>query len=312
MPLSIIRQDITKLSCDAIVNAAGNALLGGGGVDGAIHAAAGPRFLEECKKIGGCPTGEARITKGYNLPCRYVIHTVGPIWQGGQAGEEQLLRSCYQNALKLAVRYRCKSVAFSLISGGIYGYPKDQALQVAMDEIGRFLMQNDMQVYIVVFDRTTFQISQQLFSDVKAYIDDVYWREHHNAEREAARVPEMNAMMPAPVPVSAKKKKGLLNKPRKPKAEGSYPAQDAGYAYMAPQPRRQQMMQAPMPPSSTNLNDMLKMRDESFTQMLLRLIDEREMKDSECYKKANIDRKLFSKIRKNPQNWMKPGSENCC
>lgn len=250
MPLQIVRNDITKMKCDAIVNAANSTLLGGGGVDGAIHKAAGKGLLLECMKLGGCKTGEAKITGGYNLPCKYIIHTVGPVWKGGHSSEEKLLRSCYRESLLLAKKNDCESVAFPLISAGVYGYPKDKALQVAVDEISSFLFENDITVYIVVFDQKSFNISQKLVSDIREYIDERYVEKH--AAMESIRL----KMMP-PMAVSDTASKESLD----------------------------------------SLDDALKQIDESFSQMLLRKIDEKGMTDSECYKKANVDRKLFSKIR---------------
>lgn len=257
MPIKIIRQDITMLECDAIVNAANNTLLGGGGVDGAIHRAAGEELLEECRTLGGCKTGQAKITGAYNLPCKYVIHTVGPIWKNGNYGEKDLLTSCYRNSLELAKQYECKSVAFPLISSGRFGYPKDKALRVATDTISDFLLENEMLVYIVVFDKKAFSIGKKLFCDIQQYIDDNY------AERFANR------------------RRGAF--------ESTVMFEDIDYDGMPCAPSMQK----------SSLDEMLLQIDESFSQMLLRKIDESGMTDSQCYKKANIDRKLFSKIKSN-------------
>lgn len=266
MPLQIVRNDITRMQVDAIVNAANESLLGGGGVDGCIHRAADPELLAECKALHGCKTGSAKITKGYRLPCKYVIHAVGPRWHGGQRGEQELLVACYRAALALAKEYGCESLAFPLISSGIYGYPKDQALKAAVDTISDFLLENDMMVYLVIFDRHAYQISGTLFADIAAYIDERYVDEH--TEDRSARLRSMNAFR---VEASA--------------ACEAPVCQDAIQQY------------ADSASQTMSLVDALGRMDESFSEMLLRKIDERGMTDAQCYKKANIDRKLFSKIR---------------
>lgn len=162
--IKIIKGDITKVKADAIVNAANKTLLGGGGVDGAIHRAAGPKLLEECKKLGGCETGEAKITKGYNLPAKYVIHTVGPVWRGGREDEEEKLASCYRNSLKLAVENNIKSIAFPSISTGAYGFPIEKAAPIALNEVKKFLEEKDVikEMIFVLFSEKDFQIYQNL------------------------------------------------------------------------------------------------------------------------------------------------------
>lgn len=262
MPFEIIRNDITKVYVDAIVNAANSSLLGGGGVDGAIHRAAGPELLEECRTLGSCETGKAKITKGYKLPAKYVIHTVGPVWQGGNNNEQELLADCYKNSLALAKEYNLESIAFPLISSGAFGYPKDKALKTAISVIGDFLLNNEMTVFLVVYDKAAFVLSEKLFSSITKYIDDKYIEEHPLDRNNRFEVRQ------------------LLNEYC---LEESVLLSEEAFS--------------PIQKRKRSLDDVVKYLEETFSQMLLRLIDEKGMTDAETYKKANIDRKLFSKIR---------------
>ena len=264
MPFRIIRNDITKVKADAVVNAANSSLLGGGGVDGAIHRAAGPELLKECRTLGGCNTGDAKITKGYKMPCKYIIHTVGPIWNGGRSGEKEQLYSCYKKSLELAKEYECGSVAFPLISSGVYGYPKDKALDVAVSAITDFLEENDMDITMVVFDKNAVSVSEKLISDVKKYIDDNYAEEHSSYfSRRNKEIRFWGECDEPDIKMSAD---------REYRTPESYVALSACF------------------------EDFDKL-DETFSQALLRMIDEKGLTDVQVYKKANIDRRLFSKIR---------------
>ena len=265
MPMKIIRNDITKMPVDVVVNAANIKLKIGGGVCGAIFSAAGVEKLqEECNTIGKCNVGQAVITSGYSLQAKHIIHTVGPIWRDGTSGEAKLLYNCYINSLTLALKHKCKAIAFPLISSGIYGYPKDQTLQIAISAIREFLLNHEMMVYLVVYDKRAFVLSEKLFSEIEKYIDDNYVEKHLHSEfvrniasyesQQIENIQEDSSQCDilSPVPILKRKR---------------------------------------------SLEDVISQLDESFSQMLMRLIDEKGMADVETYKRANIDRKLFSKIR---------------
>ncbi len=259
MPFYIVREDITKMRCDAIVTPTDPSLSGGGGLDAAIHKAAGAELDAACRAAGRCPVGDAAITAGYGLSCKYLIHAVGPVWTVGGQGEETLLRQCYRRSLALADDRHCESIALPLISAGNKGYPREAALRVAESEIERFLRSHEMEVYLVVYDRSAFLLGRARFADLREYIDERYVEAH----------PYRRGMT---APLSA------------PCAPCFEPLEDTQVNSVAPELRR-----------------LLQQMDESFSQMLLRKIDEKGMTDAECYKKANVDRKLFSKIRSDPQ-----------
>lgn len=316
MPFEIIRADITTLKVDAIVNAANSSLMGGGGVDGAIHRAAGRQLNEECKALGGCDVGDAKITKGYGLPAKYIIHTVGPRWRGGRDGEEAVLRSCYRRSLTLAGEKRMESIAFPLISSGIYGYPKDAALQVASSEIQDFLKNadEDMLVYLVIFDRAAFEISEELFEDVVRYVDDHFVDKQTKADSRRFRsdanvyqvgqvkLDKTSAMESRDdygkgnfdIPGFLKKRKSVKKAELKEELEAEEvdeSVSDSATSFL-------KSAAAAPAAESRSLDDLMNQMDATFSEMLLRLIDERGQSDSEVYKKANVDRRLFSKIRK--------------
>jgi len=259
MPLQIIRNDITKMEVDAVVNAANSQLKVGGGVCGAIFKAAGAMELQtECDIKGVCNTGDAVITKGYKLPAKYIIHAVGPVWNDENSNDEKFLTDCYKNSLNLAKDYNLNSIAFPLISSGIYGYPKDKAFRVAVSAIQEFLLENDMMVYLIVFDKQAVEISEKLFKSIKEYIDDNYVDKMVDASRDRY-AEELNISYNLEMPVEAELKQ--------------------------------------MKHEKRSLEDIVAQMDETFTEMLLRLIDEKGKTDVQAYKKANLDRKLFSKIR---------------
>lgn len=258
MPFEIVRNDIVNMKVDAIVNTANPRPIIGAGTDKAVHDKAGARLLLARKEIGNIAVGEAAITPAFDLDANYVIHTAGPIWKDGRSGEEDLLTSCFRNSLGIAKKKACESIAFPLISTGSYGFPKPLALQIAVREISSFLMENEMQVYLVVFEKQSFELSEKLFKSVSSYIDANYVSDKMNLEYGTSKVRRRNY------------EDMLLH-------ESSYE------------------ITSKMP----NLDGMLNNLDRGFSETLLDLIDRTGKKDSEIYKKANVDRKLFSKIRNN-------------
>ena len=257
MPLEIVRNDITQMRVDAIVNAANETLLGGGGVDGCIHRAAGPELLAECRALGGCKTGNAKITGAYRLPCKYVIHTVAPRWQDGRHDECALLVSCYLAALALAEKRGCESVAFPLLSSGSLNYPREQALDIAIDTIGHFVLRSDMTVYLVVFDRAAYPLRGDVRAEIRAYINDRYVDVYAISQAIAQQEERLYS---------------------------------ARMFDDSPSPSTYTL-------ASLSLEEAVKQLDEGFSEMLLRKISESGMTDAQCYNRANIDRRLFSKIK---------------
>lgn len=269
MSFQIIRNDITNMRVDAIVNTANPYPIIGRGTDSSIHEKAGPQLLQARKAVGNIAVGQAAITPAFDLHAKYVIHTVGPVWEDGNYGEEQLLRSCYDNSLSLAVQHKCKSIAFPLISSGNYGFPKDKVLQIAISAFSNFLIERDMKIYLVVFDQTAFKLSEKLFQDVDSYIDQHYVDTHEEA---AYGITEGNRK-------SYRRRRHMV--------EHTVTLESCAAMPMAA-------------PKASSLPDFLEQADTGFSETLLKLIDQAGYKDSFVYKKAHVSKQHFSKIRNNP------------
>lgn len=271
MPFEIVRNDITKMTVDAIVNTANPRAVIGLGTDSMIHEAAGPGLLQARQEIGHIDMGLAVVTPAFDLQAKYVIHTVGPVWDGGSYGEEGYLRSCYENSLRLALEHNCQSIAFPLISTGNYGFPKDKALQIAISAFSEFLLEHEMQIYLVVFDQASFKLSEKLFQSVASYIDQHYV--------DACTFAAYGAIEESRPRIRHRRDMEICES--RCMQEDSLPC-------------------APMAASKAmSLEDMLKQADAGFTETLLKLIDDSGKKDSEIYKKALLSKQHFSKIRNN-------------
>ena len=273
MPFLMIRNDITKVTADAIVNPANRNLLQGSGTSRAIYQAAGEQELTAaCEAIGYCEPGRAVCTPAFGLPAKYIFHAVCPAWHGGFFGEAKQLAGAYHSALELAAEYHCESVAFPLLSSGNYGYPKEQAFRIAVDTITQYVMEHDLTVYLVLYDRDSLAVSRKLFASVEEYIDDHYVAQNDESYEFDRRRRE-----------SVERRRWRLEEEATPMLETA----------AAPPPP------ATAPMAARSLEHLMDNLGESFTTRLLRLIDERGLKDSTVYKQSNISRQHFSKIQCN-------------
>jgi O-acetyl-ADP-ribose deacetylase len=279
MPFQIVRNDITKVKADAIVNTANpRPLCGGTGTDRAIYEAAGfTELLIARQEIGPMARGTVAVTPAFALKAKYIIHAIGPKWIDGESGEFDILTACYQLSLEKALELKCRSIAFPLLATGVYGFPKDRALQIAFHVISAFLMEHEMNVILVVFDQESFELSGKIFDDIASLIDEREVQEKHAEEYYGVRLQSRRAAVfedECEFSVTYE-------------ADLSAPCESAPMASMTC-------------PSEESLEELLRHKEENFQQCLFRMIDERGLKDSEVYTKANMDRKLFSKIRCNP------------
>ena len=294
MPFEIVRNDITNMEVDAIVNAANPRPIIGYGVDSGVHKKAGDQLLVARKKIGDIAFGEAAITPAFNLSAKYVIHAVSPIWQDGKKNEAQLLENCYVNSLQLALEHKCESIAFPLLSAGNHGFPKDLALQTAINVFSKFLMKHEMQIYLVVFGKQSFALSEKLFHSVQSYIDETYIQEKSLEEYGVTNKRDVRELELLQLRES-------MSRRRQAELDFNLLKTDACIAGVA------EKTIAPTAPRK--LEDLMKEIDETFSEALIRLIDQKGLKDPDVYKKANIDRKFFNKI-KNNKNY-KPSKATC-
>ena len=279
MPFQIIRNDITKVKADAIVNTANPHPIIGSGTDSAIHEAAGPELLSVRKKIGDIPPGSAVSTPAFKLPAKYVIHTVGPSWVDGKHGEEAVLRKAYDAALNLTDQLGCSSVAFPLMAAGSYGFPRDLALSIAISAFTDFLMDHDMTVYLVLFNGKAFSLASSLFSDLRSYIDDNYVEEQMQKEYGS--------------PYERRRRRENLAPPEE------YEDYEASIDFRgtSEEPLMSEASAAPLPAGS--LEELLGQSESTFSEYLLDILKERSGKDSEVYKRAEISKQLFSKMLSN-------------
>ena len=308
MPLNIIRADITKVKADAIVNTANPLVAIGAGVDRAIYEAAGAeQLLAERAKIGPMKPGQAAATPAFELDAKYIIHTIGPAWEGGKYGEYDAVASCYKESLKIADELHCESIAFPLISTGTLGFPKDKALKIAINEISSFLFEHDMKVYMVVYDKEAFVISGKAFAGVRTYIEErdvkppaysVNRRERRSRDLMYHRTEQS---IGGHFPGAAVEDISLAEEVLETNKEVDGLIEDDEVFEMSMEPAAEYSMSQSIDLSdmSGKLEDILKSRGETFQQMLFRIIDRKHLKDSDVYHKANISRKLFSKIRSN-------------
>ncbi|MBQ6175200.1 MAG: macro domain-containing protein [Clostridia bacterium] len=291
MPLQIIRQDITRMDVDAIVDPTNEHFLAEGGTDAQIHLAAGPELDLETKAIGRLTVGGAAVTDAYRLPCRWIIHTAGPVWHGGEDGEKEILRECYFSCMRAALDREVRSLAFPLLSAGTYGFPRDVALRIGTDAIRDFLMEHEMDIFLVVYDPDSYAISQRLYANIQSFLSD--------NEVRAAQMQSITYNAPDEAESAPGRRRGITQiRPRRSAAEAAAPV-------MAPKPSQATPAAIPAAPCDSgarpqSLELYLRQMDESFRDMLLRKIDERGITDSACYKRANVDRKLFSKIKNQP------------